>query len=493
MLATTQGEPSGGVCPSPSHRRTVSLAVSWGPRLSTASTVTPAGTANSSDGVSFAVQGAGDDIWNAADAFRYVYQPLNGDGQIVAHVASVQNTNGWAKAGVMIREDLSAGARHASVFVTPSNGVAFEWRSQPSSTTSYVGASGATPEWLKLVRSGTTITAYVSVDGATWTLVTTTSISMAVGVYVGLAVTSHANGTLCSASFDSVGVSGGSGTAPPTVTMTSPVDGATAVAPATVTLGATASSSVGIDHVEFYQGTTLVGSSTNGHGDGSLAYTAPWINVPTGAYTLTAKAFDTQGASTVSGVVHLTVTNPATGVPTPWATQDIGAVTPAGTASSSDGVAFAVQGAGDDIWNAADAFRYVYQPLNGDGQIVAHVGSVQNTNGWAKAGVMIREDLSAGGRHASLFVTPSNGVAFEWRSQPSGTTSYVAVSGSAPEWMKLVRSGSTISAYVSLDGTTWTLVSATTLSTVTNVYVGLAVTSHANGTLCSVSFDSVGF
>jgi regulation of enolase protein 1 (concanavalin A-like superfamily) len=355
-----------------------------------------------------------------------------------------------------------------------------------------VGASGSAPQWVKLVRSGSSITGYTSTTGGTWTLVATTTLSTAATVYVGLAVTSHANGILCSAGFDNVAVSSSGGNAPPTVTMTTPAEGATAVAPATIALGATAIDSNGIDHVEFYQGSTLIGSSTNGRGDGSQAYTATWSNVGAGTYTLTAKAFDTLGATTTSGPVHITVSNAAGGVPPPWATQDIGAVSPAGSATG-DGVAFTVQGAGDDIWNGADAFRFVYEPLTGDGHIIARVTSVQNTNGWAKAGVMIREDLSASARQASVIVSPGNGVAFEWRAAPGSASSYVGASGSAPQWLKLVRTGTTISAYVSPDGSTWTPVGTTTLNTGSTVYIGLAVTSHANGVLCTATFDSVGF
>jgi hypothetical protein len=95
--------------------------------------------------------------------------------------------------------------------------------------------------------------------------------------------------------------------------------------------------------------------------------------------------------------------------------------------------------------------------------------------------------------HASLLVSPTSGAAFEWRAQPGSTTSYIAASGSAPQWVKLVRSGVTISAYLSPDGVTWTSVGNTTLNTGLTIYVGLAVTSHQNGVLCSAAFDNVGF
>src|SRR5262249_22849065 len=51
-------------------------------------TVGVAGSAAESNGT-FTVKGAGADIWGTADAFHYVYQPLSGDTDIQAHVASV--------------------------------------------------------------------------------------------------------------------------------------------------------------------------------------------------------------------------------------------------------------------------------------------------------------------------------------------------------------------------------------------------------------------
>ena len=97
---------------------------------------------------------------------------------------------------------------------------------------------------------------------------------------------------------------------PPAVSMTAPADNANFVAPATISLSANASDSDGITRVEFYQGASLIATSTNGLADGSRAYTATWSNVAAGSYTLTAKAYDASSSalSTVSGAVHVTVT-----------------------------------------------------------------------------------------------------------------------------------------------------------------------------------------
>src|SRR5207248_635345 len=143
------------------------------------------------------------------DAFRFVSQPLTGDGVMIARVASVQNTNAWAKVGVMIRETLASNAKYAASLITPSNGFAHQWRSSTGGSSSQYVASGITaPYWVKLVRSGSSFTSYYSPDGATWTTGTTVNVSMANNAYVGLAVTSHNNSALCTAVFDNLSVSG---------------------------------------------------------------------------------------------------------------------------------------------------------------------------------------------------------------------------------------------------------------------------------------------
>jgi len=98
-------------------------------------------------------------------------------------------------------------------------------------------------------------------------------------------------------------------------------------------------------------------------------------------------------------------------LPSPWINQDVGSTGAAGSASYGSGT-FTVRGSGADIWDVADAFQFVYQPLSGDGQIIARVLSVQNTNTYAKAGVMLRESLTAGSRHVILDALPGGAIEF---------------------------------------------------------------------------------
>ena len=180
-----------------------------------------------------------------------------------------------------------------------------------------------------------------------------------------------------------------------------------------------------------------------------------------------------------------------TALPSPWQSSDIGAVGATGGVTQTNGT-FTVIGSGADIWDAADEFRYVYQTASGDCEMVARVASVQNTNAWAKAGVMIRESLNANSSHATVVVTPGNGVSFQRRASTGGSSSDTTTWGlSAPYWVRIVRSGGTFTAYRSTDGTSWTTIGSQTISMSTTVYIGLAVTSHADGTLCTATFDNV--
>lgn len=121
-------------------------------------------------------------------------------------MVSQTDTNRWAKAGVMIRETLTAGSTQALVAVTPSEGGLSASREQEGSSVTTEGPLTAAPYWVRLVRAGDTFTAYASADGSSWSQIGQDSISMASSVYIGLAVSSHYQGVLSTATFDDVTV-----------------------------------------------------------------------------------------------------------------------------------------------------------------------------------------------------------------------------------------------------------------------------------------------
>jgi len=185
-------------------------------------------------------------------------------------------------------------------------------------------------------------------------------------------------------------------------------------------------------------------------------------------------------------------------IPKPWINEDLGSVGVTGSTTCSNGV-FTVNGSGTDIGGTVDAFQFVHQSASGDCDITARVASQTNPNSSEKAGVMIRESLAINSSHVHLFITPGNGLNFEYRGTTGGTTtSAAAVAGTAPTWLRLKRVGSVFTAYKSTDNVlyqenvTWTQVgSPVTISMASNVTLGLTQCSHNNMTLGTAVFDNV--
>jgi hypothetical protein len=94
--------------------------------------------------------------------------------------------------------------------------------------------------------------------------------------------------------------------------------------------------------------------------------------------------------------------------------MDIGFVGQAGNAKLQ-GSSLVVSGAGADVWGRSDGLHFVYRTLTGDGEIEARVGSVDNTDPWAKAGLMIRGDLEDDSINAFVARTPGHGATFQYR------------------------------------------------------------------------------
>ena len=158
----------------------------------------PAGT--------YTMTASGVDIWDMSDQFHFAYKELSGAGAIIAKIESVANTDGWAKAGVMIRDTLEADSSHAMVAVTPGNGVWFGRRETAGGISVSTKEAGITaPQWVKLERTiGGLVRAYYSADGSTWTQLDIASVMMDMPAYIGLALTSHNVDATCEAVFSNV-------------------------------------------------------------------------------------------------------------------------------------------------------------------------------------------------------------------------------------------------------------------------------------------------
>jgi regulation of enolase protein 1 (concanavalin A-like superfamily) len=348
----------------------------------------PTGSASFENG-SFTLSAGGTDIWDVSDQFHFVYQQVSGDVDILASVDSLSAADPWSKIGVMIRSDLAPDSAHAFATVTGAMGLAFQSRPQPGGTSnSAAGELAAAPRWVRLVRVGTTVTGYSSVDGASWLMMGSATIALGDSAYIGIAMTSHNPGATAQATVSQV----------------------------TVILNSlrTNQESADIGYPP------IPGSTTYGQG----------------VYTITAS--------------------------------------------------------GANIGGASDQFRFVYQPVTGDVDISARVDSIQGDSLSAKAGVMIRESLDPNARNAMALISAGRGYAFQWRLDPGGLTNRLSGgAGAPPTWVRLVRTGSTIEAFQSADGSSWTSMGAQVVPMSDAVYVGLAVTSHSTTQTTTAVIDQL--
>jgi regulation of enolase protein 1 (concanavalin A-like superfamily) len=473
-----------GVSGSLTHTTSISLTVRLIPTLPTVWTDTDIGATgvvgSASYGANtFTVSGAGAQIYGTSDAFHFVYQPLSGDGTITARVVSLLGGSNYVTAGVMMRETLNATSTNAKTADWRGfGGIYFDVRATTGgSTTEPAHVNVTMPYWVRMSRSGSLFTSYVSLDGVNWQQLGSQTISMAQNVFVGLAVNSGNNTAVATAVFDNVSLNTASAPAP-TITGVSATSGSigSLVVITGTGFGAT-------------QGGSLVMLNNAPMTVNTWSANSISATVPTGA---------TSGSLVVSVAPTMNDSNPIAftvsvqALPTGWWDQDVGLVGVAGNVGYSNGT-FTVNGAGAQIYGTSDAFHFVYQPLSGDGTITARVVSLLGGSGFVTAGVMIRETLNASSTNAKTADWRNYGaIYFDLRTTTGGSTTEPGhVTATLPYWVKLTRSGNTFNSYASPDGANWIQVGSGTVNMAPNTYIGLAVNSGNNTALSTASFDNV--
>jgi hypothetical protein len=189
----------------------------------------------------------------------------------------------------------------------------------------------------------------------------------------------------------------------------------------------------------------------------------------------------------------------ASPLPAPWVTRDIGDPPVPGVADLDAGV-LTLQGSGTFIYSDVDQFHFAFRPVRGDGSISARFLSRQGGNAdWSRAGLMIRENDTAGAANLNYAVTQNLGLlATERPAQGAFTEELGARVGptSRPEAglsMRLQRVGNEVAGFYSRDGLLWTQAAfppRTLPGLGEEALFGLAVTSWANA-FTTAKFDQV--
>ena len=506
-------------------------------------TVGPRGQTTASAGL-FQLEAGGSDVWSSADAFHFVHQRLTGDGDIVIRVEQLASPVGaaFAMAGVMFRESLAAGSRHASLVITSGGKAKFRRRLAENGDTRSDGPSAGTtpvPRWLKLARRGHLFTAYLSADGIAWSAVHAGDrITMRDTVEVGFLALRNGNAERATARVDGVSVvpagwvsSGiGSGGSRRSVAytdasfivaaggvdvwstsdafdfvhrrwtgdgdvvvrveqLTAPGDALFAMAGVMFreTLGARARHASTVitssGKAKFRRRiTTAAITLSDGARDGTTAVPrwlkvsrrgdvfTSYLSVDGRAWTLVHPGETIAMPRTVHvgffalrkggnglavarvGGVHV--------LPPGWASAGIG-VAASRRAVTHAGASYELTATGRDVWSTADALHFVHRSWTGDGDMVMRVARLATPAdaSFAMAGVMFRESLAAGSRHAAMVITSQGKAKFRRRLVKDGHTRSDGPRAGAlpvPRWVKISRRGNVFTASISTDGVLWT-------------------------------------
>jgi hypothetical protein len=197
----------------------------------------------------------------------------------------------------------------------------------------------------------------------------------------------------------------------------------------------------------------------------------------------------------VSESLPVTVSPP---VQAPYATYSSATDAPAVFAES--GSQFGISGAGADLYSDADAYSAIYLKgaVGAMATVETEVTSQQDMTGYAKAGILVRNDMTGSGTSPEgviLFESPSGGIQLEWDSDggdyidsvtpPNGT-----IPESLPVWLELVRDDVSYTGYYSYDGGDWLAVgTATVPGQDATQDAGMFLTSHAAGSSGQAVFD----
>jgi len=242
--------------------------------------------------------------------------------------------------------------------------------------------------------------------------------------------------------------------------------------------------------------TRFTGIGTGRTVTAKFTVTAPTPTTPIETDTLTATATylwrDRQGTASTSQQAQL-----VSPVQAPYSTYSSATDAPAQFGQVGDD--FAVNGAGQDVWSSNDNYSAIYRSgvVGTAATVETTVTSTSGFGGYAKAGIMVRNTMTAAGSGPEgliLYVSPSGGIQMEWNSDgnpyiDSVTPGNGSIPATVPVHLRLVRAGASYTGYYSTDGQTWTTVgTATVPAQAATQDAGLFVVSASSGSPALIGY-----
>jgi hypothetical protein len=484
------------------------------------------------------VTGLGIDIWGAADSFHFAYTNLPGDGGITARILEAKggHDDGWAKTGTMLRENTNGESRSAYLVycngenyppiaggapagrafepsfrvdegATPNRGAGGDFGPAADSDMVRRIDGGLGPLFIRTQRKGQVFSHWASEDGKVWKLISEQTIEIDPGtpILAGLAACSHDGDVPYVAKFDNVSVSAEVVERLPSPQRVQAFPGTGAVL---ITYGAVSNATgYNIYRREVGQAATAAVKVNaqptantwfiDDNAGAGLANDKPLLYTVRAVFAGGVEAID-------SAEVVVTPQAPLFGR---FYRHDIGTRNPG--SATIEGNVLKVVAAGGDIWDQADGGTYIMAPVSGDYTVSAKLNAfpkeTPETDGFAKAGVMIRMGLGLGDPYAYIFssATRDPNIHFECRRTFLGGTVDDGGGNSGqpgpgvdevqfPLWLRLTKTGSDIAGAYSNDGSNYTEVGEPVNfgRTPAVTFTGIASTSHNDAGRVESLFDA---
>lgn len=183
-----------------------------------------------------------------------------------------------------------------------------------------------------------------------------------------------------------------------------------------------------------------------------------------------------------------------TALPNGWAIADIGNSTGSSVSYANVvGNTFVINGSGSGMGGTADNFTYVYKAVTSDFTVTAHMANYTWTWNGDKAGLVVRESLSAGAKSINLYQgeTGNRFTMLQTRSATGGSTTTVGGNKfSFFPWYRIQRAGNTFTVSQSTDGLQWGVIGTSTV-TMGTCYVGFGVCSGNTTSWANLTFENV--
>jgi hypothetical protein len=432
------------------------------------------------------------------DSFFFVHHPLAGNGSVLALITGQEGGNPqWSKAGLMLRENETPGARNVFLGMSTGPGLLLTYRPAARRTTLFEGAGQRYaprrfPTWLRLQREGDTITPFTSTDGFGWTQLHSPITLRALGadLLAGMAVSAFEGGTTA-AGFNTplvlpgllspiVQVAAGSGT----VLLTWPAVSQAAgyrVRRSNPSISGFAAELLTPDPIretsftdrELQNGKPiryLVSAVWEQDGQLVEGWPTAVVATPTGipgglfGYDINLEATQMRGA---------VLFDPATEI-------------------------YKISGSGGEIGGTEDRGYFVSRWLTGDFQLTAQLlDKPSQTAPGARAGLMVRESLDGPSRMAFLAGSAAGGLLLQQRLKEGGKAAVPRKPVlpdkrmRLPLLLRLVRRGSTLTSFYSVDGVKFTPAGKPLRfnpALPESLYVGYAITAQNAGAISSHFF-----